>query len=174
MKKIKIFLLMLPVLFLFNAASSQSMYLKIDKIPGEAKDNEHKDWINLLSFKQGVSTNTSSASSGRATRGNAEFKEMTVTKSVDKATPLLLQKCAAGEVQPEVIMSITSANGRDFYTIRLTDVIISSITSSAECNPRCVTMEEVSFSYSRIAWEYSANDGTKVQSGYDIKANRKL
>lgn len=175
MKKLNIFLLILPAMLLFSAASAQTnMFLKIDKIPGESKDEGHKEWINLLSFKQGVNS-SSTASLGRSIRGGAtEFNDIIVIKKVDKATPLLMQKCASGEMHSEMVFAITSADGRDFYTIRLTNVRITSVTSSSDCNPQCETREEVTFNYSKIGWEYSGKDGSKVQAGWDVIANRKM
>jgi len=172
MKNFRFFLLLLLAIFLTVTGSAQNMFLKIKGIPGESKDEGHKDWINLLSFKQGVSAKVSTAATRMA--GRANFNDFIFTKKMDKASPLLMEKCATGEMLPEVEMEITSADGRGFYTIRLNGVRITGVETSSNCIPQCVTMEEVSFNYSKITWEYTDAKEGKVKSGYDLMLNKKI
>ena len=78
--------------------------------------------------------------SGLAT-GKRMHKPFTITKEIDKASPLLAQACASGKHFQEVDVDLASGH------YKLMDVIISSDTrSSGGDRP----MESISFTYQKI------------------------
>ena len=83
--------------------------------------------------------------SGMAT-GKRMHKPLTITKELDKASPLLARACATGEHLKEVDVALASKPG-GFY--KLTDVVISSDMKSGGGS---APMETVSFNYQKIEW----------------------
>lgn len=55
-------------------------YLKIDGIPGESLDTNHKDWIELLSFEFGASqaTSATASSAGGASAERVNLSEFAI------------------------------------------------------------------------------------------------
>ncbi len=80
------------------------------------------------------------AASGLAS-GKRMHKPFTITKEIDKSSPLLAQACASGKHFPEVDVDIASAH------YKLMDVIISSDTKSSGGDR---PMESISFTYQKI------------------------
>ena len=68
-----------------------------EKITGESSDNQFKGWFEIKEFSFGIENtlNITSASSG-AGAGKADFKEFTIKKQTDKASPSLAQTCGQG------------------------------------------------------------------------------
>jgi type VI protein secretion system component Hcp len=85
--------------------------------------------------------------SGMAT-GKRMHKPLTITKELDKASPLLAQACASGQHLKEVDVALASKPG-GFY--KLTDVLISSDQKSASSGGDR-PMETISFTYQKIEW----------------------
>ena len=65
-----------------------------DAIAGESTDTQFKGWFEIKEFSFGIenTVNITSASTG-AGAGKAEFKEFTIKKQTDKASPSLAMTC---------------------------------------------------------------------------------
>lgn len=63
-------------------------YIHIDNIPGEALDEKHNNWIEILGYDFGISQSTSATASsvGGATSGRTSVTNFTFTKSLDSAS----------------------------------------------------------------------------------------
>jgi type VI secretion system secreted protein Hcp len=68
-----------------------------EPIEGESTDSMFKGWFEVKEFSFGIENtlNITSASSG-AGAGKAEFKEFTIKKQTDKASPILASTCGKG------------------------------------------------------------------------------
>jgi len=169
-KKISLGML-LPCLFLSGWVFSQtSIYLKLGDIKGESADKDHKDWIMITGFDQGVSF--SGGMMGGGGTGKAKFSELKLTRKIDKATPILMSKAATGARFPDAILEMTGGDGKVFYIVKLSDVVLTSIKSSTECEPGCVTSEKLELSFGNISWEYRDKSGGSTKGGWDVKLNR--
>jgi len=104
-------------------------FLKLDGIKGESFDNLHKGEIDILSFSWGV-TNTTSMSSGTGGgTGKASFQDLHFTHKIDKASPLLMKKCATGEHILTGLLTVRKAGGKvplEYIKIEMEDVLVSS------------------------------------------------
>ncbi len=157
------------------------MYLWIDGIDGESTDDAHRDWIEIVSFDSKVSIVEGATTSreGAYTGSRPQFSEITVGKVIDKATPLLHKHCCSGRHIPSVVIELCRATGEKvtYMKYTLTDVIVSSV------GPVTVAptsqLEQVSFRFARIQWEYTPTDatgrpGAQVQAGWDLATNREM
>lgn len=88
---------------------------------------------------------------------------MTLTKEIDRASPLLLQALTKSEQMTHVTLAYyrTTSEGKDekYYTVTLRNAIITSIRTwmpdrLLEANKAMGHMEDVSFAYSSIEWCY--------------------
>src|SRR5690242_9621179 len=73
------------------------IYMSLDGIPGDATDGEITGAIQLLSFSWGDQNSLAIASSGGGAAGRATFKNLTITKTVDRSSPLLFFAVASGQ-----------------------------------------------------------------------------
>lgn len=165
-------------------------YLKIDTIPGESTDDNHKNWIEVLSFSWGVSRPSTPMGAGAAA-GRATFKEFSVVKFLDRASPQLFLCCANGRVLPQVILEVTRRAGVDpdpelkvtFMRYRLWDCIVSSFRSSGVDDPSRLTqdqedsvpLEQVSFNYGKVEITYTETPtSAPTKTGWNLKTNKAL
>ena len=164
---------------LSNAFAASDYFLKLDGIDGESTDERHNNWIEVLSFSWGVSNSGSMASGGGGGTGKASFSDLHITKTVDKSSPKLMLAVATGEHLKTLDLTLRKAGGTamDYYVVHMEDVVVSSYSTTGSTGD--TPMEEVSFTYQKITWEYTPQkaDGTAgaaIKAGYDVKANVKI
>ena len=144
------------------------MFLELDGIQGESLDQQHQGWIELLSFSSGIGRAVSSGSSGGPREvGNVNFSDITVTKTLDRASVPLRQAITQGQNIPFARIEFTKSAGGGqrvtFFEIMLDNVIVSSISTSA-ASGGSIPVESLSLNFTKIEWTYKQMDETgKVQ-----------
>lgn len=135
-------------------------FLKLGDIKGEASDASHSGWIEIQSFSWGVSqtTTTGSASQGRRSRPD----DVVVKKILDKASPLLMKAIATGQHFPEVVLAVPQPGGSDYFTIKLSDVMVSGYSVSGGGDR---PTESLSLNFTKIEMEYQAQGASAAASG---------
>ncbi len=78
-------------------------FIKFDGVDGESRDKNHKGWIEVSSVSQGMAPRD--AASGLAT-GKRQHKPVTITKSIDKASPVLAKALASGTALSNVRIEV--------------------------------------------------------------------
>ncbi|MFN3986978.1 MAG: Hcp family type VI secretion system effector [Rhodocyclaceae bacterium] len=158
-------------------ASLQDFFIKIDGIAGESKDSKHAGWIDVLDFNYGVSQSSSMFTGGGGGVGKANFDALSFSHYVDKATPNLMQYCAAGKHVANVEVSCCKVGdgSQEYMRIILTDCLITSAGPSGSTTDARVK-ETVSISYSKIkveVKEQNANGsmGAAITGTWDVKKN---
>lgn len=162
--------------------------VNVPDIDGESTDPDHTDWIEVLavyhSAKQPAATSHSSVG-GRSGR-RAEFSDITIVKEIDKATPKLALYCAKGEHISDVVIEFTmvepvTSNKVVYKKVMLKNVVVSAFTPvmSYRSNSEFTHLEEISFRYGQIQWEYIPYDdqgdpGTTVTAGWSLAENKPL
>lgn len=154
------------------------IFLKIEGINGESKDDKHKNEIEVLAWSWAESQSGSAAHGSGMGSGKVEMHDITFTKYVDKATPKLIEKCAKGEHIPKADMVMRKAGGeqKEYLKIHLDDVLISSYSTSGSGGGESPT-ENISLNFGKITVEYFEQDnkGTMTsagKAGWDVKANK--
>jgi type VI secretion system secreted protein Hcp len=133
------------------------IFLKLGDIKGSSKDDKkHTDWIELTSFGFGLSNNISSVEKAKGNPGGeaSHLSDVSLTKVVDKTSPLLLSYCSAGKVfskaeiecneEAELLMKMTLTNAA------IANVSIGGGTGG-------VPVESLSLAYSKIVWQYKTD-----------------
>ena len=149
--------------------ASADYFLKIDGIEGESLDDEHRGEIEILSYSWGMS-NPTSLGSGGLSAGRVRASEFIITKTADKATPLLFSHCTRGRHIPSVTLTVRR-EGHTFVTWELRDVVITSFKSKGDPGSGIPT-EEVRMKFVQIIVTHFVqnSDGTttKNQAGWDL------
>jgi type VI secretion system secreted protein Hcp len=132
------------------------MFLKIDQIKGESIDSAHKDEIDLIAWNWGMtqSGTTHLASGGGA--GKVNVHDLTVTKWLDRATPLLMKYCSKGTHIPELTLTVRKAGDKplEYVKIKMKDAIISAVNSGGSGNDDRLT-ETTTINFAKVEFEYS-------------------
>jgi type VI secretion system secreted protein Hcp len=154
------------------------MFLKINEFEGESQDSAHGGWIDVASFQYSVSRPAGRPATGEP-REPANHQGLTITKGIDKATPLLYRHCSSGEPLDNVVLEInhTTPDGQIIQEYRLRNAVITSTQTAVGPNPGSRSLEKVRFSYESIEWTYVKIDPAtgRVASAaamrWDLSAN---
>ena len=140
---------------------ASDIFLKVNGIVGESTDNAHKDEIEVLAYNHGVSMSLEAtpSSAGGGTSGRCNHSDFSITKSLDKASPLLAQRCCSGEHIDEIAITLNRASGDTggkvpYMVYTMKNVVISSVSVGGG-DGAGVPTETVAFNYGSIKWEYA-------------------
>lgn len=115
---------------------------------GNIYQNGHENESAIMSYDYGTATPLNQA--GQIS-GQRSHQPLRVTKHLDKSSPLLFEASNKGETLTTVELKMyrTSYAGKQehYYTIVLTDAVISSLNSSSNGSE---PIEALSFSYRKI------------------------
>jgi type VI secretion system secreted protein Hcp len=126
-------------------------FLKIDGIPGESQDKDHKNEIDVLSFHWGIA---------RGNRGRAQVQDFQVVKNVDAASPLLFDAVCSGQHIKEAQFALRKAGDAaiDFYKIKFEDVFITSVQPAGSSGGDTLPLEQVSLNFQAVEIEFTAQN----------------
>ena len=114
-------------------------FLKIEGIKGESLDKKHKDEIEILSFTQSFINTYDGAIGGGGGAGKVQCGAVTMMKSIDSSSPLLLKGVATGQHYKEAVITFrsgTNTKGADeYYVIRMQDLLITELSQTDSADP---------------------------------------
>lgn len=153
------------------------MFLKFEKIKGEAQDKKHTGEIDVLAWSWGMSQsgNTHTGPGGGA--GKVNVQDISITKYIDKASPNLLKACCKGETQPEALLTVRKAGGNplEYIKIKMKEVIISSISTGGSGGEdrltENVTLNFASFEYEYVPQKSDGSGDASIPMKWNIKTN---
>lgn len=136
--------------FASPAAAAVNAYLQIEGIRGEAQEDQHKDWIEVLSYHEGMGGMGSNAmASAGGARSRTELHEIQISKLIDSSSPKLHEAASSGEHFRNAVLDLCRAgpDGRNavYMQIVLQDVFISSMGFSSGPRP----VETITLSFAR-------------------------
>ncbi|SMC24990.1 type VI secretion system secreted protein Hcp [Andreprevotia lacus DSM 23236] len=160
---------------------ASDIFLKIDGIDGESKDDKHANEIEIHSLQWSMSQAATMHAGTGGGAGKVSIDDLVITHAVDKASPILMQSCMSGKHIPKAVLTVRKAGEKplDYYKITMTDVMISSV-SPAGANNGNELLETVGLAFSKVKIEYQpqgadgAASGGAVVTEWDIKANKKV
>ena len=152
------------------------IFAKLGDIKGESADDKHKDEIEVLSFSWGVTSLSTPAGPGTGA-GKTTFQDLSITHTIDKASPLLLKACATGMHLKEATITHRKAGKgqQEFLIIKMNDVIITGVQHGGAGGP--TSSETINLTFAKVDLEYRPQkaDGS-LDAGlhfkYDLKANK--
>src|SRR6185312_14895020 len=158
------------------------IFIKIDGIPGESTDRDHRDEIEVSSYSWGETNTGAHAFAGGGGAGRVSMQDLHFTASVSKASPSLMLHCATGQHIKNAKLTVRKAGseggGFDFLTITLTDVLISSFQESGSGGGD-QPQESISMNYATVKIEYKqqkpdGSAGALFDFGFNLKLNKKI
>ena len=156
------------------------IYMKFEGIEGDVTAEGHKKWIDLNSMQWGVGRGISSPTGQAAEREASapSISEVTITKMMDKTTPLLFTQSLIGDGKKvEIHLVKTSKDKLETYMeYVLTDTMISgySVSSGGDA-----PSESLSLNFTKVEMKYHPHDskgvaGSPIPAGYDVGAGKKI
>lgn len=157
---------------------ASKVMVRLDGIPGECADLQHREWIEALSFRIGASA--APAGEGYAGPGRGQLDELRIGKALDVASPRLLEACLAGRHIKEAVVEIIRLPTRvKFLEYRFTDVFVVGVGVEVGGDEATSTeLEQVRLSFGKVRMTYlhKAASGASSQTGFgwDLAAGEAL
>ena len=161
---------------------SEQILMKIGDgttVPGESKTKDHLNEIELLSFSHNVAMPmTGDPSNTKRTSGTAMVGEMVVSKLLDKATPVLNQKCCQGQDLGETTVTLYQNDQGTvipLMTYTMTNCLVSSVSIGGSAGGG-IPVETVTINFTKLKWDYKAQKSEGAQEGtasavWDLASN---
>ena len=168
---------------------SVDMFINIDGVKGEATDDKHKDWIEVLSYSHHMAlpvSNTKS-SAGGGTSGRTQHGDFEFTKYIDLSSPKLYEAVSNGKHFSKVQFDVCRAGGSQlpYMQVTLEQVIVSNVhqngpkngassdSADASAGPSSADVlptETVSLNYGTIEWKYTQQKRSDGSGGGNTSA----
>lgn len=156
-------------------------YLQLDGIKGESADSQGLGWIECTSINWNIHQPKSATAStgGGHTAERAELSEISITKLIDLASPMLGQLCACGKTIPKAKLEMMRADGNGdpikYFEVELENVLIAHVAPSFAGGD--APSESMGLKFSRVRWKYaqqkiSGGSGGNTAGGWDLATNR--
>ena len=155
-------------------------YLKIESIPGEAKQKGFDNWIHLDGWSWGSSTAGQADRGGGLIGGKVQMQDFHFTKMTDKSSPKLFEACCKGEVFKLIkLQMVRMPENQVVLDFKFENCTVTSYQTGGGAGDGGVPIENGSINFNKVNFAQSAfkQDGTKegdVQAGYDMKTMDKF
>lgn len=158
-------------------------FVKIEgeDVEGECTVKGHEKQLQLESFSFGASNSGSRHSATGGGVGKGSVMDLMCSMNMDKASPLLMKACAAGDHFDKATLFARKAGGDEpvtYMEIEMKDILISSFQTGASTGAE-TSMVNFSLNFATISFIYRPQkaDGTPdadVTQGWDIAKGEKL
>ncbi len=154
------------------------MFLDLKGVPGEAQDAAHKNQIDVLAWSMGYSQSGTTHMGAGGGGGKVNVQDMSITKYIDSATHLLIQRCCDGKHITEGTLYVRKAGGTplEYYKIKMTDIMVTSHSAGGSGGEDRLT-ENVTLNFAIVDTTYvpqkedGSGDADKL-AGWDIAENK--
>lgn len=156
-------------------------YLQLDGIKGESADSRHAGWIECATINWSITQpkSATASTSGGHTAERAELSEISISKLVDLASPMLAQLCACGKTIPKAKLEMQRADGNGqpikYFEVELENVLIAHIAPSFAGGG--FPTESLGLKFSKARWKYTQQKigggaSGNTAGGWDLASNR--
>lgn len=157
---------------------SAKVYLRLDGIPGECTDQQHRDWIEAVSF--GLAASSVPSPEGIAVPGRAQVDELRIGKVIDAASPRLLEACLAGRHIKEAVVEIIRLPTRvKLLEYRFSDAFVTAVALELGGDEAVATeLEQVRLTFGKVRMIYQqkspSGTPTPIGFGWDLGAGASI
>jgi len=164
-------LLLTPVI----SHAAVDMFLKLDGIPGESVDKANAGSIDILAWSEGLSQSGTTHSGGGGGAGKVNVQDISLTKYLDSASPLLRQYITSGAIIPNATLTVRTSgeNPRVFFRIEMKNILVSSVSTGGSSGENRLS-ENISLNFAEVRWTYIKLNGAEVTAGWNIPENKPL
>jgi len=153
------------------------MFLKLEGIDGEAKDDSHTDELDILAWSWGMSQSGSMHTGGGGGAGKCHVQDLSFTHYIDKASGNLMLYCANGKHIPEAKLTVRKAGSEplEYVIITMEDCLVTSVSTGGSGGEDRLT-ENCSINFAKVKVEYQEQKGDGSGSpgpefGWDMQKN---
>jgi len=132
------------------------MFLDIEgEINGESKDAKHKKEIDVLAWSWGMSNSGSFHVGGGGGSGKVNVQDLSITKWVDVASPILQLYCANGDHFKKAVLTCRKAgkNPLEYIKITMEQVMVTSVSTGGSGGEDKLT-ENVVLNFANVQFDY--------------------
>jgi type VI secretion system secreted protein Hcp len=159
------------------APALAAAFLRLGEIQGESTDAKHKGQIDILSFTQSFINSSDFSSGGGGGAGKVQCGAITLMKDIDKSSPLLLKAVATGQHFKDGVISFESSNSlTDYYTITLSEVMVSELSQTDAADPNRIfeklVLNAAAFEFKYMPQTIKGSVGAPVSFKWDCASNK--
>ncbi len=154
------------------------MFLKLEGIDGEAKDDKHAGEIDILAWSWGMSQSGSMHHGGGGGAGKVNMQDLSFTHYLDKSSGNLMLYCAKGAHIPEATLVVRKAGDEalEYVVITMKKCLITSVSTGGSGGEDRLT-ENCSINFAEVKVEYQEqkDDGSGEpgpEFGWDMEKNK--
>ncbi|MDR3567330.1 MAG: type VI secretion system tube protein Hcp [Syntrophobacteraceae bacterium] len=158
-----------------------SIFLKFEgpNVEGESVVEEHQKEIDVSAWSWGMTQSGSMHVATGGGSGKVSVQDITITKQVDKATPVLMKYCCSGQHFNKATLTVTKAGGDKpvpYLTINMENVLISSQKTGGSNGGETIS-ESVSLNFGKykVLYKPQSKEGIampEVEHAWDIAMNK--
>lgn len=157
-------------------------FLKLENnIKGEAQDDKHKDWIDVLSWDWALTQSGTTHMGMGGGGGKVDVQDITITKYVDRATHDLISRCCSGEHIKGGQLVVRKSGGTapvDYLKIDMEDIMITSYQTGGSKDGLDRVQETLTLNFRRVQVTYTMQEATgaagpESSTGWEIAENKK-
>ncbi len=133
------------------------MFLELENVAGESKDQKFSGKIDIYGFSWGVSNMGSGGYGGGSGVGKVNVNDVSIMKKVDKASADLIRFCAQGKHIDSGKIHVRKAGGDsplEYLTYEMNEVFVTSVQQSDSAGAD-VAQELISLNFSKIKVTYN-------------------
>ena len=156
------------------------MFLKLDDLKGESRDEKHKDETEVLAWSWGMSQSGTTHTGSGGGAGKVSVQDLSLTKYVDKSSPMLQLACCNGKHFKQALLTVRKAGEKplEYLKITMKEVLITSISTGGSGGEDRLT-ENLTLNFAEFKTEYTPQktDGTgdaAIEAAYNIAQNVKV
>ncbi|MGQ8367242.1 Hcp family type VI secretion system effector [Glaciecola sp. 1036] len=156
------------------------MFLELDKIKGEARDKDHKEDIDIITWSWGLSQSGSTHVSTGSGIGKANFQDISITKYTDKSSVTLMEYVATGKHIDKGKLVVRKAGGKplEYIVMEFKHILVSSISVGGSGGEDLLT-ETITLNFAEVKLTYvpqkpDGSGGAKIDFGFNIPENKKI
>lgn len=153
------------------------MFLKLEGIEGEAKDDTHGGEIDVLSWSWGMANSGSFHTGGGGGAGKVSMRDLNITKYIDSSSNALYLHASNGKHIPSATLTVRKSgeNPLEYYIIKLEKLMVVGVDTGGGLGDDRLT-ENVTLNFAKVSVEYieqqdDGSGGAAKTYGWDIEKN---
>ena len=138
-------------------AQADSIFLKLDGIPGEAIFAPHRNEIEVMAWSWQMSASNVDVGAGA---GSTIVRPLIIHKYIDMSSPKLALALLNGESIEDGILTVWTAGspGNIYARIKMWDIHVVNLTAEMEEGDFGRIVESVALAFSKVCYEYTPYD----------------
>jgi type VI secretion system secreted protein Hcp len=154
------------------------MFLKLATVDGESTDSVHAGEIDILSWSFAAHQTGTSNTGGGSGAGRVSIQDLTITKKVDKSSPMLFLLCCSGKMIESAFITVRKAGGDalEYLIVSMEDILVTGFqTTGSDGQDQLVEQVTLNFKRAGLIYAPQLDDGTGgpgIDKGWDVSTNK--